>query len=384
MRRPFLATSVALALGAAVLVPNTGAASARAAVPSTNISTAHVKLKLVASGLSNPVALAWQAGHPTPIYVAEQDGTVVAVANGHVVRTVLHLTVSFGGERGLLGIVFSRDGSKLYVDHTDPRGDIRIAEYRMKNGIANAASRRVLMVIPHHIFPNHNGGDLVMGPDGMLYISVGDGGGGGDTLHNGQNLDSLLGKILRIDPRENGTKPYRIPPGNPFAGQPNRKPAIWMYGLRNPWRFSFDRKTHDIWIADVGQDMWEEIDYARAGRRGINWGWNLREGKHPYNGGARPPGAHDPIFERSHSDGDCAIIGGFVYRGSSSVPLGGAYVFGDECTGEIRAIVQSGGHLTQSADLHLNVSQLSTFGEGPKGALFPVSLGGTIYQIVGG
>ena len=157
-----------------------------------------------------------------------------------------------------------------------------------------------------------------------------------------------------------------------------------MYGLRNPWRFSFDRKTHDIWIGDVGQNAWEEIDYARAGRKGINWGWNLREGKHPYNGGARPPGAHDPIFERSHNNGDCAIIGGFVYRGPTSVPLTGAYVFGDECTGEIRAIVQSGGHLKQSADLHINVPQVSTFGQGPKGALFPVSLAGLIYQIVGG
>ena len=154
-----------------------------------------------------------------------------------------------------------------------------------------------------------------------------------------------------------------------------------MYGLRNPWRFSFDRKTHDMWIGDVGQNLYEEIDYARDGRRGINWGWNLREGFHPYNGGARPPGAHDPILERPHSDGDCAIIGGFVYRGASSLKIGGAYVFGDECTGELRAVTQSGGHVIQRVDLHLNVSQLSSFGQGPQGGIYALSLGGSIYVL---
>jgi glucose/arabinose dehydrogenase len=381
MRRTLVSVLVALAFGVAVLGPNAGAEPASS--PRTNISTARVKLTLVASGLSNPVALAWRAGRASPIYVAEQGGTVVAVANGHVVRTVLHLTVSSGGERGLLGLAFSRNGALLYVDHTDPNGDIRIAEYHMKNNVADVATRRVIMVIPHHTFSNHNGGDLVMGPEGLLYISVGDGGGGGDTLHNGQNLNSPLGKILRINPVRNGSAQYKIPNDNPFARQPGRRGEIWMYGLRNPWRFSFDRKTHDIWIGDVGQGNFEEIDYARAGRRGINWGWNLREGKHPYNGGARPPGAHDPIFERSHAGGDCAIIGGFVYRGSPNVPLVGAYVFGDECTGVIRALVQHDGHLQQSAGLHLNVSQLSTFGQGPGGALYPVSLGGSIYRIDG-
>src|SRR6476646_7516900 len=172
MRRSLLAASVVLALGAAVLVPNVGAASVPVGEPRVNLATARVHLKLVASGLSSPVALAWQAGRPSPIYVAEQGGTVVAVANGHIVRTVLHLAVSQGSERGLLGLVFSRDGSKLYIDHTDTRVDIRIAEYRMHNGVANAASRRVLMVIPHHTFDNHNGGDLVIGPDNMLYIGV--------------------------------------------------------------------------------------------------------------------------------------------------------------------------------------------------------------------
>ena len=381
MRRTFCCVLVALALGAGALVAGAGAAPG--ASPRTNLATAHVRLKPVVSGLSSPVALAWRGGRPSPMYVAEQGGTVVAVANGHIVRTVLHLTVSCCGERGLLGIAFSRNGALLYVDHTDPNGDIRVAEYHMKNNVADVATRRVIMVIPHHTYPNHNGGDLVIGPDGLLYISVGDGGGGGDPLHNAQNLNAPLGKILRINPVVNGSAQYKIPNDNPFARQPGRRGEIWMYGLRNPWRFSFDRATHDIWIGDVGQGAFEEVDYARAGRRGINWGWNRREGKHPYNGGTRPPGAHDPIFERSHAGGDCAIIGGYVYRGSSNVPLVGAYVFGDECTGVIRAIVQRNGRVQQSTGLHLNVPHLSTFGQGPGGALFPVSLGGTIYRIEG-
>ena len=156
-----------------------------------------------------------------------------------------------------------------------------------------------------------------------------------------------------------------------------------MFGLRNPWKFSFDRATKDFWIGDVGQGLFEEIDFARAGnQRAANWGWNLREGKHPYNGGARPRNSRDPIFERSHDAGDCAIIGGYVYRGAPKVPLVGAYVFGDECTGVVRAIVQKGGRVRQSAPLNLTVSELSSFGQGPKGALYAVSLGGTIYQIV--
>jgi glucose/arabinose dehydrogenase len=382
MRRPLLAASLAVALAAGGLVPGGDAASARAAEPRVNLAAARVRLQRVVSGLSRPIALAWRSGNAPPMYVAEQGGRIVAVANGRIVRTVLRVSVSQGSERGLLGMAFSRNGAKLYVDHTDRRGDIRIAEYRMRNGIADPATRRVLMVIPHRRFGNHNGGNLVMGPGNLLYISTGDGGGGGDTLGNGQNLNSLLGKILRIDPRRNGAKPYRIPPGNPFAGRPNRKGEIWMYGLRNPWRFSFDRKTHDIWIGDVGQNAWEEIDYARAGTKGVNWGWNLREGKHPYDGGARPPGARDPILERSHDDGDCSIIGGYVSRGPSTVPLRGAYVFGDLCTGIIRAIVQSGGRVTQRADLGIRVPQLSTFGRGPNGALFAVSLGGTVDRIV--
>ena len=371
MRKLSVALAIALIAGAVAFAPGS--------VGATNLA-APLRLKQVATGLGSPVALAWRTSQPSPIFVAQQSGTLVTVANGHITSTVLRLSVAGDNEQGLLGIAFSGDGTKLYVDYTDPKGDIHVVEYTMNGNAVKAGSRRQLMLIPHHTFTNHNGGNLMIGPDKMLYIGVGDGGGGGDTLHNGQNKDSLLAKILRIDPRPNGTHPYRIPKDNPWVGKAGRRPETWMWGLRNPWRFSIDRTTHDMWIGDVGQNAWEEIDYAKAGQKGINWGWPLREGKHAYDG-ARPPGARDPIFERSHNDGDCAIIGGYVYRGAAIKGFQGAYVFGDECSGELRVITQSGGHLAQSRDLSLNVSQLTTFGQGPGGELYAASRGGALYLL---
>ncbi len=374
----------AVLLTAGIVFAASGAGSTPVRSASSSPHAARVALRTVVSGLSSPVALAWRRGDNSTMYVAEQGGSVVRVRGGHVVSTALHVVnLSSGGERGLLGLAFSVDGKKMYVDYTGPNGDINVVEFTMKGGAANTATRRQVLLIAHHKFPNHNGGNLVMAPDNTLYIGTGDGGGGGDTLGNAQRTDVLLGKILRIDPRASRFGPYRIPGSNPFVGKPGKRGEIWMYGLRNPWRFSFDRKTRDLWIGDVGQDSYEEVDYAAAGGRGINWGWNRREGFHAYNGGAEPPGARDPILERPHSAGDCAIIGGYVYRGASSVPLVGRYVFGDECTGELREASQSGGKLLQETDLHLNVSSLSSFGEGPGGGIYAVSLTGVIYQLVG-
>jgi glucose/arabinose dehydrogenase len=376
---------VVIGLGAALLVPAAAMSSSAspAANAHTNVATARVKLKLVLSGLSNPVAMAWRKGDLSHIYVVQQTGTLVRTSGGQVDGTVLTLPVSSGNERGFLGAVFSRDGTKLFVDYTDAGGDIRIDSYTMRGNVANPATRRQLLAIPHHEFDNHNGGNLVIGPDNMLYIGVGDGGSGGDPNGNAQNTDVLLGKILRINPRATGAR--RIPNGNPFKGKPGHRAAIWMFGLRNPWKFSFDRATKDMWIGDVGQSLFEEIDYAKAGTlKGANWGWNRREGRHPYNGGTRPPHARDPIFERSHDTGDCAIIGGYVYRGAPKVKLVGAYVFGDECTGVIRAIVQKKGRVAQSAPLNLTVSGLSSFGQGPNGGLYAASISGSIYMIVPG
>ena len=374
----------AFAFAFATGVGTTGATSQAAATAAPQLSSVKVKVVPIASGLSSPVALAWRGGDASHIYVAEQTGRVVIVANGQIVSTVLSLSVSSGGERGLLGLTFSRDGTKLYVDYTNAAGDILVVEYTMNGTVANLATRRPLLLINHHTYGNHNGGDLIMGVGGLLYISVGDGGGAGDPLNNGQNLGTRLGKILRIDPHPSATLPYTIPPGNPFVNRAGVRPEIYMWGLRNPWRFSIDRGTNALWIGDVGQSLWEEVDYAPAGQSGINWGWNLREGFAPYNGGAKPPGARDPILVRSHSAGDCAIIGGYVYRGSAISFFNGAYVFGDECTGELRAVVQQNGAVTQSKDLLANVPQLTTFGEGPAGELYAASLNGSLYRLAQG
>jgi glucose/arabinose dehydrogenase len=371
---------VLVAVGLAVAIPGN---IADAATSPANLPLAHPRIVQIAAGLTKPIALAWRVGDGGRVYVAEQTGHVRIVAQGHIVATALTLTVSLdSNERGLLGLAFSRNGTKMYVDYTIANGDILIAEYTMNGNVANLASRRLLLQIPHRANANHNGGNLVVGADNFLYISTGDGGGAGDPLGNGQKLGSRLGKILRIDPRPSAGRPYTIPPSNPFVNRAGARPEIYMWGLRNPWRFSLDRVNRDMWIGDVGQAAFEEIDYAAAGQSGINWGWNRREGFQPYNGGTQPPGARDPLLVRDHTAGDCAIIGGYVYRGNSIPNFYGAYVFGDECTGQLRAVVQQGGSVTQSKDLGLNIAQVTTFGEGLGGELYAASRTGKIYALV--
>ena len=314
------------------------------------------------------------------MYVAEQGGTVRVVDDGHVVGpAVLQVAVSHGDEQGLLGLTFSPDGSTLYVDYTDPRGDSHIVEYTMRGRVANIASRREL-IFQQQPFANHNGGDLVTGPDGLLYITFGDGGNAGDPFANAQNLDVLLGKILRLDPHEHGAAPYTIPADNPFAARSGVRGEIWMYGLRNPWRFSFDRANGNVWIGDVGQNLYEEIDYSPAGQTGINWGWSAREGLHPYEGGgsSSAPGARDPIIETSHRDGNCAIVGGYVYRGKAIPDLNGVYLYGDDCTGTITGASERNGKIVEQRGLGLTVEALTTFAEDPNGELYAVARGGSI------
>jgi glucose/arabinose dehydrogenase len=229
-------------------------------------------------------------------------------------------------------------------------------------------------------FPNHNGGQLAFGPDRRLYIAFGDGGSGGDPLGNGQSLGTLFGKILRIDPRPAGGRPYGVPPDNPFVGRDGARPEIWDYGLRNPWRFSFDAATGDLWIGDVGQNAYEEIDHEPAGEGGRNYGWNRREGLHAYNGGDRPDGAVDPVIEYSHASG-CTVIGGFVYRGRRISGLQGAYLYGDYCAGWVRAARAPGGRIAEERDLGLQVPSLSSFGADANGELYALSLGGDVYRI---
>jgi glucose/arabinose dehydrogenase len=223
---------------------------------------------------------------------------------------------------------------------------------------------------------------VIIGPDGMLYIGFGDGGSAGDPNGNAQNLGTWLGKILRIDPRPRAGAPYTVPADNPFVGRAGARPEIWMYGLRNPWRFTFDRQTGDVWIGDVGQNSYEEIDFAPAGDTGANWGWNLREATHEFRG-AQPPDGRDPIVETKTGEDNCAIIGGYVYRGRAIPRLHGAYVYGDNCNPAVVGVVQRDGRVVEQRTIG-EVEDLTSFGEDPQGEVYALSRAGTVYRLVEG
>jgi len=373
----------------------------------TTLDGVAVRLQVVATA-DSPVDLVPRAG-TDDLYVAEQGGMVRVVRVGpagggtpgvasprsyHVdPNPVLDLsTLTQGnGERGLLGIAFSADGQLLYVDYTDQNGDSHVVEYPMTGDRADFSRPRELLFQPQP-FPNHNGGGIVFGPDGYLYIGFGDGGSGGDPNGNGQNTQTWLGKILRIDPAaRTGDKPYGIPDGNPFAdaaGNANGGlPEIWLYGVRNPWRFSFDRDSGDLWIGEVGQNTYEEVDLLPAtdGRdagRGANLGWNAMEGTHPFNGGVAPAGAIPPIFDYSHDGGNCSVIGGFVYRGAAIPALQGTYLFGDYCVGEVRGLLQRNGTALDERSLGATVGQgLTSFGQDAQGELYAMDSSGQILRI---
>jgi len=323
-----------------------------------------------------PLALAVRKGDAA-MYVAEKGGRVKALRDGAVDRTlVLDLSgqVSSGGEQGLLGLAFSPAGDHLYVNYTDEAGDTRVVEYAFTDGRVDAGSRRELLAVEQP-FANHNGGQVVFGPDGFLYIGLGDGGSGGDPQGNGQRLDTLLGKILRINPSPDGARPYSIPPGNPFADRSGARPEIWAYGLRNPWRFTFDRETGAMWIGDVGQDAVEEIDAVEASAGGgQNYGWNRLEGTRQYSGTA-PARAVAPVHEYSHDGGNCSVTGGYVYRGTKMPGLRGSYVFADYCNGRLRALVRTGasGPL-RSVALGPAIENVLSFGEDASGEVYVLSV----------
>jgi glucose/arabinose dehydrogenase len=349
--------------------------------PAGNLSAARVRLQPIAN-LEQPLAIAVRPGDPA-LYVAEKTGRVVAISDGAEPRTVLDLSgrVSLGSEQGLLGLAFSPDGRYLYVDFTDVNGDTRVSEFRFDGRRADPSSRREVLFV-HQPFSNHNGGELEFGPDGYLYIGLGDGGSGGDPYGNGQSLSTMLGKILRISPRPSGGRPYGIPKDNPFVGTMAATPEIWAYGLRNPWRFSFDRATGDLWIGDVGQVEWEEVDVGPAGSGGLNFGWNRFEGSHPYVGGDDASGITMPVYEYPHDGGVCAVTGGFVYRGSAIPDLVGAYVFGDYCDGGLQAFVLRDGEVTGRRRLGPRVDGLASFGEDAEGELYVCALSGEVYELV--
>ncbi len=347
-----------------------------------SLGDANVGLEQVAV-LDQPIALAVRADDPA-LYVAEKVGRVVALVDGREPEVVLDISdrVSLGSEQGLLGLAFSPDGGFLYVDLTDVNGDTRLLEFRAGDGGIDPASEREVLRVEQP-YSNHNGGNLAFGPDGYLYVALGDGGSAGDPEGRAQSLSTLLGKLLRISPRPSDGEPYAIPPDNPFVGRDEVRPEIWAYGLRNPWRFSFDRGTGDLWIGDVGQDSWEEIDVEQAGSAGgLNFGWDAREGTHPFESGSTDPAMVVPVFEYPHDGSVCAVTGGYVYRGEAIPDLAGAYVFADFCSGRLEGFVLHDGVAGQHRELGPVVESLASFGEDADGELYALSLSGAVYRLV--
>jgi glucose/arabinose dehydrogenase len=379
-----LATAAACA--AAFIAASRSAAPAAAAVAAAD-SLPALALERVADGFDRPLALTSPAGDAR-LFVAEQGGLIRIIESGRVHSAPfldLRARVRSGGERGLLGLAFHpryATNGYFYVNYTDGSGDTRIERYMVSHdpNRAEPASAKLVMAIaqPH---ANHNGGDLMFGPDSMLYIGMGDGGSQGDPHGNGQNPGTLLGKMLRIDV-DHGD-PYTVPPDNPFVSRADFRGEIWALGLRNPWRFCFDRVSQQLVIADVGQNQWEEIDAVPSRRGGWNFGWNLMEGTHAYAiGRAATEPLVPPVFEYSHDSG-CSIIGGFVYHGRALPELDGLYFFTDFCNSTLHAVRlgHGGAPRVERWDVRPG-GAISSFGEDARGELYVTCFDGTVSRIV--
>ena len=346
---------------------------------------------------AQPVAIAAPRGDRRRVFVVEQGGRIRVVRGGRTLRRpfldVSRKVVS-GGEQGLLGLAFAPDyarSRRFYVHYTNRSGDTRVVEYRRSRSNPNVADRRSARVVLRQTQPetNHNGGQLAFGPDRLLYIGLGDGGGGNDrhgARGNGQDLGTMLGKILRIDPRRSGRRAYRIPAGNPFRGREGARPEIYSYGLRNPWRFSFDRENGNLAIGDVGQNAIEEIDYVSLDRaRGGNFGWRPFEGTRRIYEGEDAPGHIPPVLELRHADGYCSVTGGYVVRDPGLPALAGRYVYGDFCDGRIRSAVLRADGARDDRRLDVpEVGAISTFGEDARGRVYVASLNGAVYRLAQG
>jgi glucose/arabinose dehydrogenase len=360
----------------------------------STLSIPTISLVLAASGFTQPLGITNAGDGSGRLFIVEQGGLVRILKNGTVLPTpfldVSSRLKSGLGEQGLLGIAFppgyGTTASTLYTNYTGTPGigDTVISRFTTSSDpdFADPSSEEVLLTVVQP-FANHNGGQLAFGPDGYLYIGMGDGGSGGDPFNNAQNTLSLLGKMLRIDVR---TQPsgYTVPPGNPFVGNMSYLPEIWAVGLRNPWRFSFDRQTGDLFIADVGQGAYEEVNYQpTTAIGGANFGWNIMEGMHCYNAvSCDQTGLTLPVAEYDHTAGNCSITGGIVYRGAAIPALQGVYLYGDLCTGRIWGLRLSGSTVENRLLLETGFT-ISTFGEDESGSVYVADYAnGSIYRIV--
>lgn len=368
--------------------PTTAAATeVPTAIPDVVVRPA---LELVVDGLDKPTDLTHAGDGSGLLYITEQPGRVRVIRDGRLLETpFLDLTDRVGArgnEQGLLGIAFRPDFAQsrvFFVNYTDINGDTIIAGFLANaDGLTadKASAWQVLKI--EQPYPNHNGGQIKFGPDGMLYIGTGDGGSAGDPHNFAQNVTSLLGKMLRIDVSQSSRdQPYRIPDGNPQFG--DGAPAeIWAIGLRNPWRFSFDRLTGDMFIADVGQNRFEEINFQPANQGGQNYGWKLREGFEPYAGDPGSAVLTDPIYQYDHRGGECSVTGGYVYRGSAVPALIGAYVYGDFCSGTIWTL-RPNGDAWVNETLFRTGYNITSFGEDEAGELYVLDRAGAVYKLVG-
>lgn len=354
-------------------------------------SPLNIELVQIASGLSSPVGIYNMGDNRLFILEQSQADIEIITTAGAAVGTFLDLTglVSTGSERGLLGMAFHPQyatNGYFYVNYTNNSGNTVIARYSRNAtnpNLADPASAMVVLTIAQP-FSNHNGGHIAFGPDGYLYIGMGDGGSANDPGNRAQNGQELLGKMLRID--VDGGTPYGIPASNPFVGTANVLDEIWAFGVRNPWKFSFDRTTGDMWIGDVGQNNWEEVDVQPAASTGgENYGWRCYEGFQSFNtsGCAGASNYVQPVFVAAHGSPDswCSITGGVVYRGSDFPYMQGAYIFTDYCAGDFRALVADGGGYAESTVLGSQGFGFVAFGEDAEGEMYVAKLGGQIYRV---
>ena len=372
--------------------PSTGSPSASPSPGVFDPERVTLSVEPVISGYP-PLTLLTNAGDGSGrMFVVQQRGVIVALdsAGGEIGEFMdISERIKSGGEQGLLGLAFHPDfesNGRFFVNYTDRRGDTVVSEFGLdSNGNGNPDSERVLLQVDQP-FANHNGGMIAFGHDGYLYIATGDGGSGGDPQNNGQRLDTLLGKMLRID--VNGGDPYAIPADSPFADGDGGMPEIWSWGLRNPWRFSFDRLTGAMFIGDVGQNEREEVDVEPAGEGGRNYGWRIMEADRCYESSScNRRGLTLPAVAYGREGGQCAVTGGYVYRGAQFPNLNGAYVFSDYCTGllwafDAQSALDSG--RAQMVELGESGTSPSSFGEDEAGELYLVGHGGGVFRIVAG